>query len=163
MKIAFLDIDGVLNCKATPNPRKFPYVVDPKLLERLKSLIEKTGARIVLSSTWRLDPVGLLAANYWGIPVFDVCPDMPGRPRCEEVLTWLSGHSDVTRFIVIDDEDDELDNLPLFQPSFASGLNEAIVEIAADYLNGKSDRVVRRNSFKRTLQNICSRFKRDKS
>ena len=28
MKIIFLDIDGVLNCDKTPNPRKFPYVVD---------------------------------------------------------------------------------------------------------------------------------------
>jgi hypothetical protein len=35
MKIIFLDIDGVLNCDKTPNPRKFPYVVDKKLLLRL--------------------------------------------------------------------------------------------------------------------------------
>jgi len=31
MKIIFLDIDGVLNCKHTPNLEKFPYVVDPEL------------------------------------------------------------------------------------------------------------------------------------
>jgi hypothetical protein len=35
MKIIFLDIDGVLNCKGTHNPRKFPYVIDPILLGRL--------------------------------------------------------------------------------------------------------------------------------
>jgi len=28
MKVIFLDIDGVLNCDKTPNPRKFPYIVD---------------------------------------------------------------------------------------------------------------------------------------
>jgi hypothetical protein len=28
MKVVFLDIDGVLNCTNTPNPRKFPYIVD---------------------------------------------------------------------------------------------------------------------------------------
>src|ERR1700735_399772 len=117
MKIIFLDIDGVLNCKSTPNPRKFPYVVDPKLIVQLKSLIEKTDARVVLSSTWRLDPVGLLAARYWDITIFDVCPDSPGSARCREILAWLSSHSDVTRFIVVDDEDDQLDDLPLFQPS----------------------------------------------
>jgi hypothetical protein len=32
MKVIFLDIDGVLNCDKTPNPRKLPYVVDKKLL-----------------------------------------------------------------------------------------------------------------------------------
>jgi hypothetical protein len=26
MKVIFLDIDGVLNCDKTPNPRKFPYL-----------------------------------------------------------------------------------------------------------------------------------------
>jgi hypothetical protein len=36
MKVIFLDIDGVLNYKKTPNPRKFPYVVDKRLLVRFK-------------------------------------------------------------------------------------------------------------------------------
>jgi molybdate transport system substrate-binding protein len=31
MKVTFLDIDGILNCDRTPNPRKFPYVVGKKL------------------------------------------------------------------------------------------------------------------------------------
>ena len=39
MKIIFLDIDGVLNCEKTPNPRKFPYIVDKKLLVRFKGLL----------------------------------------------------------------------------------------------------------------------------
>jgi len=51
MKIIFLDIDGVLNCDKTPNPRKFPYVVDKKLLARLHGLLERTKARVVLSSS----------------------------------------------------------------------------------------------------------------
>ena len=37
-RIIFLDIDGVLNCKRTPNPRKLPYIVDPPLLDRFKRL-----------------------------------------------------------------------------------------------------------------------------
>jgi hypothetical protein len=72
MKVLFLDIDGVLNCSKTPNPRKLPYVIDKKLLARLERLVERTGAKVVLSSSWRLDPVGLLAAKYWGIPYWDV-------------------------------------------------------------------------------------------
>jgi len=89
-----------------------------KLLTRLKRLLDRTGAKVVLSSTWRCDPVGLFA-KHWGVPFIDVCPDKPRSPRCKEIASWLADHPQVTRFVVIDDEDDELDDLPLFQPSFA--------------------------------------------
>ena len=84
MKIIFLDIDGVLNCASTSNPRKFPYVVDEKLLKLLLHLRESTSAEVVLSSTWRYDPVGLLAARYFGIPFIDVTPDMPDTPGAKK-------------------------------------------------------------------------------
>jgi hypothetical protein len=45
----------------------------------------------------------------------DTAPDMPKRPRREEILAWLKEHPNVKRYVVIDDEDDELDDLPLFQ------------------------------------------------
>ena len=92
MEVIFLDIDGVLNCTNTPNPRKFPYVVDPKLLKRFKRLVQQTGANFVLSSTWRYDPAGPFSAKYWGIPFIGVIPDMPKRPRRDEVLAWLKTH-----------------------------------------------------------------------
>jgi hypothetical protein len=44
MRVIFLDIDGVLNCKRTPNPRKFPYIVDQKLLERFRGLVARADA-----------------------------------------------------------------------------------------------------------------------
>ena len=60
MKVIFLDIDGVLNSASTPNPRSFPYIVDDSPLGRFRELVRKTGATVVLSSTWRVDPVGRL-------------------------------------------------------------------------------------------------------
>jgi hypothetical protein len=82
MRIIFLDIDGVLNCQTTHNPRKFPYVVDSSLLANLNQLIARTTAKVVLSSTWRVDPVGLLAAKHFGVPFIDATPDRPERlPR----------------------------------------------------------------------------------
>jgi hypothetical protein len=44
MKAIFLDIDGVLNCDATPNNRKFPYIVDDRLLARFSELVKATEA-----------------------------------------------------------------------------------------------------------------------
>jgi len=159
MKVIFLDIDGVLNCAKTPNPRKLPYVVDPKLLRRFERLVERTKAKVVLASTWRYDPAGIFSARHWGIRFIDVIPDMPGRPRRDEILAWLKHHPRVKRFAVIDDEDDELDELPLFQPSAATGLTTEIAKGVADYLDRKTDRDMRRGPLVRVLQNVQSVFK----
>ena len=143
MNVIFLDIDGVLNCEDTPNPRKFPYIVDARLLSLLKGLLARTGANVVLSSSWRTDPVGLLAAKYYDVPFIDVCPDLPEVSRCEEMLRWLSEHQAVHRYVVIDDESDCLDDLPLFQPSSKTGLTIEIVEGVEKYLSGKTDDTMR--------------------
>ena len=63
MKVVFLDIDGVLNCKQTPNPRKFPFIVDPVLLKRLGRLLDLADAQAVLTSNWRHDPAGMFSAR----------------------------------------------------------------------------------------------------
>ena len=163
MKVIFLDIDGVLNCDKTPNPRKFPYIVDKKLLVRLKKLLDRTGAKVVLSSTWRCDPVGLFAAKHWGVPFIDVCPDKPRSSRCREITSWLADHPKVTRFVVIDDEDDELDDLPLFQPSSRTGITQGISKGVERCLNGQTEETIRDNPVIRIGQNIRSLFKRNKS
>ena len=163
MKIIFLDIDGVLNCDKTPNPRKFPYIVDKRLLTRLNRLLERTKARVVLSSSWRCDPIGLLAAKHWRVPFIDVCRDEPRISRGKEMQKWLADHPMVTRFAVIDDKDDELDDLPLFQPSSATGLTPTIAKRVEQYLSGKTDETMHLNAIARLGQNIHSVFKRSKS
>jgi hypothetical protein len=162
MKVIFLDIDGVLNCDKTRNPRKLPYIVDKKLLRRFQKLLENTGAKVVLSSTWRVDPIGVYAAKYWGIPFIDVCPDRPKSPRGNEITSWLKDHPKVSRFAVIDDEDDELDDLPLFQPSSASGLTPEIGKGVEKYLNGKTDRDMRANRLMRLGKQVRSLLDRNK-
>src|SRR3954447_16506027 len=74
-----------------------------------------------------------------GIPFVAVTPDMPTQPRREEVLAWLKGHPEVDRYAVIDDEDDDLDDLPLFQPSARTGLTPEIAAGVADYLDRKTN------------------------
>jgi hypothetical protein len=156
MKVIFLDIDGVLNCKRTSNPRKLPYIVDKRLLLRFRRLLEQTGAKVVFASTWRYDPAGVFSAKHWGVPFIDITPDMPKRPRRDEILAWLKKHPRVTRFIVIDDEDDELDQLPLFQPSAETGLTSEIVRGVTKYLDGKTNQDMRSNRLERLLQNVKS-------
>lgn len=163
MKVIFLDIDGVLNCKRTPNPRKLPYIVDKKLLSRFRELVLSTRAKVVLTSTWRIDPIGRYAAKYWGIPFLDVCPDMPKKARRQEILAWIAKHPRVTRFCVIDDEDDGLDGLPLFQPSAAAGLDSKMARAIEKYLAGETEETIRANALVRVGQNIHSLFKRGKS
>jgi HAD domain in Swiss Army Knife RNA repair proteins len=153
MRAIFTDIDGVLNCRTTPNPRHFPYIVDLKLLDRFKSLVDRTGAQVILASTWRYDPAGIFSANYWGVPFSDVTPDLPEKPRRDEILAWLSKHPDVNRYVVIDDEDDELDGLPLFQPSCHVGLTDEIAAGVESYLFGETDKDMRRSRLWRVLQN----------
>ena len=163
MRVIFLDIDGVLNCSDTHNPRKFPYVVDPGFLDRLKDIITRTDALIILSSTWRVDPVGLLAARYFGIPFSDVTPDAPDAPRCGEITTWLNAHPEVTRYAVLDDSCDCLDELPLFQPNAKHGFEQSIADGLVAYLNGASDKDMRQPALVRFGQNISAMFGRDKN
>jgi hypothetical protein len=163
MKVIFLDIDGVINCDATPNPRRFPYIVDDRLLKRFRDLVDATQAKVVLSSTWRVDPIGLLAAKFYEVPFSDVCADMPNAPRCEELVSWLGAHPEVTRYAVLDDSDDCLDELSLFQPSAKTGLTPEIARGIDDLLAGRSDKDMRLNAVARLSQNIHALFGRDKS
>ena len=53
MKIVFLDIDGVLNTPSSKS-RCGGYIgIDNDKVERLKKIIDKTKAEIVLISTWK--------------------------------------------------------------------------------------------------------------
>jgi len=162
MNVIFLDIDGVLNCEATPNPRKFPYIVDDGLLDLFKRLVKASGAMVVLTSSWRIDPVGRLAAEFHGVPFQDVCPDLPDAPRCDELLAWLREHPEISRYCVIDDEDDCLDELPLFQPSAKTGLTPEMAIAVEEFLAGKRDTDMRQSALVRLGQNIHGFFKRDK-
>jgi hypothetical protein len=106
--------------------------------------------------SWRYDPAGLFSARHWGIPFKDAIPDLPEQPRRDEILAWLTEHPEVTRFAVIDNDDDELDELPLFQPSPATGLSEEIAQGVADFLSGKTDRDMRRSRPQRLIQNLLA-------
>ena len=52
MKILFLDFDGVLNCY--DDIGRGPDPINPAAVARLNVIVARTGARIVITSSWRL-------------------------------------------------------------------------------------------------------------
>ena len=56
MKIIFLDIDGVLNSRIYDRKRNRDELtdIDETRLPLVKELVAATGAKIVLSSSWRV-------------------------------------------------------------------------------------------------------------
>jgi hypothetical protein len=63
------------------------------------------------------------------------------------------------RFVVIDDEDDHLDSLPLFQPSAATGPTDRIVRGVTKFLDGRTNEDMRAGRVERTVENIQSVLK----
>lgn len=156
MKVLFLDIDGVLNSRGYDRKRDWTKQddIDETRLPLLKEIVDSTGAKIVLSSTWRQhwDKTdakcdedgayinGLFAAH--GLRIYDKTPYLGiSASRREEVREWLDEHGEaVERFVIIDDyrfDWAELqDRLVLTNPHFGAGLEKEHVEKAIALLNG---------------------------
>lgn len=153
MKILFLDVDGVLISREGFQKAQFSatqtVIFDKKALSCLKTLVEETGARVVITSSWRpysnqrptmsyLWLRSVLAHN--GTPVFSETPRLQtaGCDRSDEIQAWLDGH-EVKSYVVIDDND-RLQHHPAIQarlvktdPDF--GLREGEVKRAIPLLN----------------------------
>lgn len=111
--IVFLDIDGVLHATSASLSSLFAA---PQMAA-LRRILCLTGARVVLSSAWRLHDQGVqqvvrefhsagLAAPVSATP--SLCPCAEGRPL--EIRAWLIAHATLVerdRWVAIDD-------LPLF-------------------------------------------------
>lgn len=141
MKVIFLDIDGVLNSTRSiagigpSNPHHVTELGhgnwDPVAVGLLRRLVEETGAKIVISSTWRLgkEPgffVKAFEAHGWQDAPVIGCTTWgrheSGR-RGYEIANWLEGH-DVDAYVIFDDDADMLDGQMkrLVQTSFNYGL-----------------------------------------
>lgn len=151
MKIIFLDIDGVCNTYSTKRFLCGYTFVDTRKLLRLRNVVERTGAQLVLSSTWRLadNPINkfcydMLKAEFERVrcPVWvDCTPHLRGAKRWKEIYAWLSLHPEVEDFIILDDWADEL--LPYFdklvQTNPRYGLNKERAELAIKMLGEKEN------------------------
>ena len=152
MRVIFLDIDGVLNCKgsfeavhAIPALREeiSNYIIDPALVLNLKRIVDCTGAAVVLSSSWRhncpAEGHRLVAfAVLWshGITVHSITPSLDFGPRGDEIAAWLQRHPETERYVILDDADDmREEQMPyLVRTSWVDGLQDSHVYRATELL-----------------------------
>ncbi len=162
MKVIFLDIDGVLNSTQTAEDwhlktgkggyggffEETDIVTDDNvrwgqsLVDNLKKIVDATGARIVISSTWRKHFTcpkfkDMLAIYGWdGAPIYDRTPIM--RIRGQEVKWWVDKHKPEV-YVIIDDYDDFLrEQIPFFvQTNPDIGLTQEDAQKAITILNTK--------------------------
>lgn len=148
MRVAFLDIDGVLNNDEFyrtelrwPKGQRF-HDVDRNNVECLNKITKATGAKVVLSSTWRLTPFfreliqhlhnqGVDAEIIGRTPWFDA------KFRGEEILAWLQCQVELPAgFCILDDENGMTSLSPwLVQTNPALGLVDSNVEPAIKLLH----------------------------
>jgi hypothetical protein len=95
MKLIFLDIDGVL--ALTHKDRdEYGALFHPEFVENLKSIIDATGAKIVISSTWRASGLEIMQ-EMWikrELPgeVIAITPHSLHRFRGLEIKEYLSNN-----------------------------------------------------------------------
>jgi hypothetical protein len=97
------------------------------------------------------------------VPFDELCPDRPDCSRAEEISRWLGTHPEVTRYAVIDDECDGLDDLPLVQPSPKTGLTDDTANVIVSSLEGKTEQTIRSSAVVRMYQNAAALLKRSTS
>lgn len=106
-RVLFLDFDGVLNCKRC---RTNDDIIHPGHVNQLNRVIDKTGAKVVISSTWRLfssplELFTLLKEKGYGYEILDITPELFGKLRGDEIKFWLSKNP-AKSFAIIDDDHD---------------------------------------------------------
>lgn len=136
MKVLFLDVDGVLNSRATTDFKNHLFPIDPYMSFLVGKIQLDTDCEIVLSSSWRLHPDGIEAVEKL-LPLLDKTP-YNGGIRGSEVKQWLKEHPEVTRYAILDDDSDFYKYQPLFQTTFENGLTPEIAKQVTDYLNKES-------------------------
>lgn len=155
MKVIFLDIDGVLNShnyltRPDLQPDSIFQNIDPQKIQLLGEIVKATGAKLVLSSSWRnsltaaLQPadyegrclIGALALH--GLALFDKTPFLE-EERGAEIQQWLAGHGDTDRFAILDDDHFDWGGLEPYwvKTSYYTGLTGEHAAAAIDLLNGK--------------------------
>ena len=145
MKVLFLDLDGVVNSHdwfrrrmvEQPTGNYWERQIDPHAVSLLNEIIEATGAKVVVSSTWRKNHTlqelraGLSSRDFRG-EIIAVTGEDLSAIRGREIQKWLDDYKNwggyrpldvVERFAIVDDDSDMEHLRPhLIQTNFELGL-----------------------------------------
>ena len=135
MKVLFLDIDGVVNCATTTQRHRGFLGIDPRLAARVRRVVEATGCKVVLSSTWREEAENRAEVERKVVEIYDQTPVLHGI-RGDEVSAWLALHPEVTRYAIVDDVASWFHlGQPLFNTDPRVGLTEEMAVQLTSHLN----------------------------
>lgn len=149
MKVIFLDFDGIITTVSSE------FQIIPKKLEFIKTILDTTGAKIVLTTDWRtydlqttlkfIESAGFTLNDY----VIDMVDRLwitstktnefiPNVYRGIEIDYWLNTHS-VKNFVIIDDMpnmllDYQSSNTVVINPDY--GITKKDVNKIIKILNG---------------------------
>ena len=182
MKVIFLDFDGVLNSQSWYKRRvdevglkdvhtNYPnYEIDPETVKRLNFIISETGAKVVVSSTWRLgrtveDLHNILKFAGFSGEIIDVTSHMRIKdysvPRGCEIDKWLEDKdfrrvdwsveklrakvekAQVKNYVILDDDSDMLYNQRehFVQTSWMTGITDDDAKKCVEILNSPLERL----------------------
>lgn len=168
--VLFLDVDGVLNCRATFLDRGGTYALEPTMLDRVDRIVEQTRARIVISSTWRLGRglAGMrrvLAAG--GMrrtsAIVGVTPSLEApQTRGDEIAAWLSQANPLGPIAILDDEDGGLEAFATepVQTTFVDGLTEVLMVRVIAQLSTPTGHTAARRPKHPTATKRCAEYLR---
>ena len=142
MKILFLDIDGVVNCKETFT-KGVQHMLDDDCAERVRRIVRETGCLVVLSSSWRGSADSRAEIEKRVTPIHDITGRCCSGIRGVEINNWINKNipykeRDALQYAILDDDSDMLmwQEDQFFQTSFEDGgLNDRIAGEVIAYLN----------------------------
>ena len=152
MRVLFLDIDGVLNCKTTRTRHRGLLGIDPRLAGIVRSIAQAVpDLKLVLSSSWREMEGGRTEVERMVGPCFDVTPIFEAEDdvRGYEIQAWLELHPRVERYAILDDDCDMLEHqmANFFRTSFETGITRELADrVVAHFLVSEIKRAAAQTS-----------------
>lgn len=152
MKIIFLDFDGVIS---TYEKR---WRFDMKKLELLKEIVDKTDAKIVVTSSWKRgftevdnfiksfynkprnkDLKNVTIFDWFANSIYDIT-DNNGSWRGDEIQRWIDKHNEeIESYVILDDDSDFRDNqlFNFVQTDTYEGITSREVKLCIKILNSE--------------------------